>query len=276
MYKLIILLVTFTIVKSTAQNTNKKSVENNLNEYAELASSFLKEQNAESIGGLLSNLVQSDGGKQLSDMLMNMGNNNNANQILQGIGSIISQGSGSKGGFDPEMIGNVLNVLSSLDTGSKKKKNEDGDGDLLSLLGTIMGQEGGLNNVMSFLPMLLSTVESFTGDDAQKRVADHSGHEWLLPPVIEKIHLAYDHFINSELGKSITKSIATQKFVKVFADADGYFSFEKFVELLENHSFRKHWIEQVTRRIALGISYFADPKTQKKYVCKAKQLILRK
>lgn len=255
--KILTIALSLSAVYTEESNNDFK---NNINEYADMASSFLSNQGAENIGGILSNLAQSDQGKQIGDMLMGMGENKNANQILQSLGSLM-QNSGSGGGFDPSIMASVLGALGD--------GNQGGGGEnpmqLLSMLGGMLGgaQDGGAG-LMGMIPTLLSTISSFSGDEAQKRVSDHSGHAWFLPPVIEKLHIALDHFLNSELGISLMKTLGTEKFMKVFSDSNGKFSIEKIAELLENHSFRKHWIELVTRRIAGLISYFTDPSTQKR------------
>ncbi|KAF2892609.1 hypothetical protein ILUMI_13567 [Ignelater luminosus] len=263
--RLTIILMIFALGTASSNDAKKDTLENDIHAYAQMASSFLNEANTDNLGGIISNLVQSEGGKQLGDMLMGMGNNKNTNQILQSLGSLISQSGGANGGFDPTILTSMLNVFQTSETDGKKQDGADAS-DLLSMFGNLMGQEGGMETVMGVLPLLMNTVSSFTGDEAQKRIDDHSSHSWYLPPVLEKVHLLFDHFMNSELGKSLMKSIGTEKFIKVFTDANGKFNFSKFLQLLENHSFRKHWIEMVTRRIAVMVSYFADPKIQKRFL----------
>lgn len=110
-------------------------------------------------------------------MLVNAGGGgNNANQILQGIGSLLTQngGGGEGGGLDPALIGTVLSAFSNQQEGGKSgKAGEEPEFDLGSMLGAfsgLLGQDGeGAGNLMSLLPMVMNTINSFTGDEAHKR-----------------------------------------------------------------------------------------------------------
>lgn len=112
-------------------------------------------------------------------MLLNAGSGNNANQILQGIGTLLAQNAGGGGGaeaagFDPALIGTVLGALGSQqDASSRKsgKKEPEFDlGSLMSAFGGLLGQDGeGAGNLLSLLPMLMNTFNAFTGEEAQKR-----------------------------------------------------------------------------------------------------------
>lgn len=50
---------------------------------------------------------------------------------------------------------------------------------------------------------------------------------------------------------------------KVFQDEDGKFNYDKFKELIENHSFRRHWIQRVTTKLVELLKLASDEKIQK-------------
>lgn len=90
-YKLIYLLVTFSLFQISKQDINDNEIEvEDVNPFAEAASSLFKEHNAENIGGVIGQFMQSGDGKQLGDMLMSGLSNNNgaASQILQVISNL--------------------------------------------------------------------------------------------------------------------------------------------------------------------------------------------
>lgn len=165
-----------------------------------------------------------------------------------------------EGGIDPSVLGDVLSSLAS----------GTGDGKAPIDLGAVLGalQNGGFSasDLLSYAPMVVQTLESFVGSDATKREQEHAGHAWMLPPVLEKLHVLLDHFLHSDAGRTMITNLGAEKFVKIFRDEKGRMSYRKFVDMLENQSFRRHWIHMITSRLLDYIAYFADPYTQKKYV----------
>lgn len=112
---------------------------------------------------------------------------------------------------------------------------------------------------MQYVPMILQTIGSFTGSDAQQRERTHSDHSWKLPPFLEKIHLGFDHFMNSEMGKNFIETLGAEKSFKVFQNEKGEFDYRKFGEMMENRSFRRHWIKLVTERVVGFLQFISDP-----------------
>lgn len=53
------------------------------------------------------------------------------------------------------------------------------------------------------------------------------------------------------------------KKLQVFLDDKGKFDYEKFKELIENHSFRRHWIQQVAAKLVEYLKFLSDEKVQK-------------
>lgn len=117
---------------------------------------------------------------------------------------------------------------------------------------------------MQYLPMILQTISSFTGSQAEERERGHSDHSWKLPPMLEKVHVLFDHFIHSESGKYIIETLGAEKSLKVFQNDKGEFDYKKFGEMMENHSFRRHWIKLVTERLMGFLQYLTEPEVYNK------------
>lgn len=243
------LLVIFLLLGSSLQDTSDNQIDEP-NIFAEAAAEILKSQNAQSVGGMLNNLLQSDGGKQIGDILNN--------DVVKNLGSMI--------GKDPNLVGNMLDLFQP-----KGHQEAGGASDgfdpsfFFQLLGNVMGQDG-KQDIWSYLPMFLQTINSFVGPEADERARAHAGHAELLPPFMEKIHLMFDHFLNTDFSKKMFNTFGAEKWVKVFADEDGKFTYKRFIDMMENHSFRKHWIKMITDRLAGFFSVVSDPTTQKKYL----------
>lgn len=93
---------------------------------------------------------------------------------MLGLGSILQarkEGQNEGGGFDPALIGSMLDLFSSMNQpedqkNSKKSGNEIDWGSMLSLVGNAMtsgdekSNEGGngLETVLSFLPVIMSSI----------------------------------------------------------------------------------------------------------------------
>lgn len=117
---------------------------------------------------------------------------------------------------------------------------------------------------MQYIPMILQTINAFTGSDADQREKSHSNHAWKLPPFLEKIHLGFDHFMNSEMGKYALELLGAEKSLKMFKDDKGEFDYKKFGEMMENRSFRRHWIKLVTERMINTLTYISQPEVYQK------------
>lgn len=113
---------------------------------------------------------------------------------------------------------------------------------------------------MNLLPMILQTINSFSGPEAEEREASHSDHSSQLPPFLEKLHLYFDHFIHSHLGKMVISNLNAEKAFSVFMNDDQQFDYKKFGELMENRSFRRQWIRLITDRIISFFQHASNPK----------------
>lgn len=111
--------------------------------------------------------------------------------------------------------------------------------------------------------MILQTINSFSGPEARHREAVHSEHSNQLPPFLEKIHLYFDHFIHSNIGKVMISSLNAEKAFNVFMNDKQQFDYQKFGELMENTFFRRQWIRLITDRIISFLQYSSSPKVYK-------------
>lgn len=243
----------------TAQKTNSKSNDDS-NPFLDIATSFLQEtfanqQNgrgggnglgANGIAGiaqLIGSLVQQDGSKS------NNGGNGGglgAAQILTGLSQLMNANSGGgggsgSGGFDPSIIGNVIEMFTSGGGGGndddndvpqmkrrKRANNSAQDGGIgidtiLNIASAFMGNTNNVDNsadkssegLMSLLPMAIQAINSFSGPEGEKTQAKHKDHQWVLPPFLERIHVLWDHFSNSELAEALWEKSGINQIFKV-------------------------------------------------------------
>lgn len=121
-------------------------------------------------------------------------------QIISGISSLMSGGQNSQG-FDISMVGSILSALSTSDNTGKRstrdaeRKEELGiDWENLINMGSMFFQQNANNDmVLGLVPMVLEAMGHGTNDDDAGN-KDHSGHSWFLPPILENIHVMWEHF----------------------------------------------------------------------------------
>ncbi|XP_014230721.1 uncharacterized protein LOC106655049 [Trichogramma pretiosum] len=256
------------------------------NAFMEAASALL--ENQEAIGGLqgvAKAFMQSDGGKQ--------GSADGLGQIISGIGSLmaatqggqsgVGQNSGPGAGIDLSMIGNLIGGLSSLSSAaspshSHQKRSmhhenaaESSEGgfdfnSMINIASAFMGQTGNAEGVMGLLPLVLNT---FSGNTDKNGHTDHSDHSWYMPPILENIHLMWDHFRNSELGQTLWKNSGLAQIVGTMTDEHGNIEWEKIMESFENPTLRRRWINSLTSFVAEWISHVSDPAVQQRYLATA-------
>lgn len=182
------------------------------------------------IASLIGNLMQADGAKS-----NNGGGGLGAAQIISSIGSILAnsnnQGRNSDsaglGGLDPSIIGNVIEMFASAggsDSNSepsrRRKRSKDngpngfGLDSIINIASAFLSNSneadspssttnGANDGLMSLLPMVVQTINSFIGPEGDRIHAKHKDHAWVLPPFLEKIHVMWDHFTNSELADAL-------------------------------------------------------------------------
>lgn len=134
------------------------------------------------------------------------------NQIISGLGNLMSAGQNNAGGgLDLSMVGSVLSLLDTMNNAGQTKENNVKehkelkkdkrhqeqyglDWDNIISMGSAFFQQSSKNDmVMGLVPMMLEALgHASNDDDAGNR--DHSGHSWFLPPILENIHVMWDHF----------------------------------------------------------------------------------
>lgn len=174
-----------------------------------------------------------------------------AMQILSGIGSLLANNArgngGQGGGFDPSIIGNVLEMFTQGDeeespsNHNHNQKRSNGGGSesgigldtILQVASAFMNTQGNAkathnhqkrsageepetdNGLMNLLPLVMQAVSSFAGPEGQSTQEKHKSHAWVLPPFLEHIHVLWDHFSNSELADALYEKSGVNKIMKV-------------------------------------------------------------
>lgn len=260
--KFIWLMPIMAVLFVNAHTTQRPSqVADDGNPFLDMASAFLQEtlanQNNGGGGGMggiasiIGSLMQPDGAKSggaggigaIASIIGNLmqpdsetgKSNGGGGQILAGIGSVIAsmnQGNNEGGnGFDPSMIGNIIEMFTNTDSNSnsrQKRSNGNGSGleTILSLASTFLSSNNNNNNegrktksqddgLMSLLPMVVQAISSFSGAEGQKTQQRHKEHAFVLPPFLENIHVMWDHFSNSELAEVLWKKSGINAIFKV-------------------------------------------------------------
>lgn len=238
--KLLVIFVTISIAHTTQQRLNR---DDDSNPFLDMASTFLQETLANQNGGagggsggiagiasIIGSFMQPEGtGKSEGGI--------GAAQIISGIGSLMANANGGNG-FDPSIIGNVIEMFTAnSDSGNDRQKRSTNDNQIDNGIGldTILnvvsafagstksqgrnvvgGGGGGANEgIMSLLPMVMQAVNSFSGPEGEKTQAKHKEHAWVLPPFLEKIHVMWDHFSQSELAEALWKKSGIHSIFKV-------------------------------------------------------------
>lgn len=233
--------------------------EDDSNPFLDMASAFLQESLANSNGGNgggLAGIASLVGSFMQPDGKANAGSGAGAGlggaaQILSGLGSLMGGANGNGGGFDPSIIGNVIEMFtasqqpqasvrssggaqrqkrSQVNSNSVDDQPQEGLG-LDAILNVVSmfananqagsrspnGQQGAKEEgLMSLLPMVMQAVNSFVGAEGDKTHAKHKEHAWMLPPFLEKIHVMWDHFSNSELAEALWKKSGVHSIFKVY------------------------------------------------------------
>ncbi|XP_062122644.1 uncharacterized protein LOC133836271 [Drosophila sulfurigaster albostrigata] len=234
------------------------------------------------------------------------GGGGGAMQILSGLGSLLASnarggngGGGGGGGFDPAIIGNVLEMFTQSDdedAGTQQKRSNSAGGGsesgigldtILQVASAFMNTQGGAgtekkaahhdqkrslpeepeqeNGFMSLLPLIMQAVSSFAGPEGQSTQERHKSHAWVLPPFLEHAHVLWDHFSNSELADALYEKSGVNKIMKGFKGRDGKLDYDKLFESLNNQSFRRRWIKSATLYLADWASYLANPENYLRY-----------
>lgn len=192
-------------------------------------------------------------------------------QIVSGIGSLFA-GNENHQGIDLSLIGSVLDGMMNSNKNTKRvsrdaeSKPKPPGIDLDGILGTFMGQNGNSDVLMGLLPMLLQGFGNNEVHSEPGKMHDHSGHSWYMPPILENLHVMWDHFSNSELGQTLWKKSGLAHFVGQISNSEGRIQYEKLLDNIENPSIRRRWIRSLTNYIGEWISHISDPQIQQRYL----------
>lgn len=117
-------------------------------------------------------------------------------QIISGLSNLMSGGQNQ--GFDISMMGSILSAFS----GGGKRSTRDTDhkdepgidwGSIVNMGSMFLQQNANSDMAMGLVPMLLDALgHGMNDNDAGSK--DHSGHSWFLPPILENIHIMWEHF----------------------------------------------------------------------------------
>ncbi|KAL6253416.1 hypothetical protein P5V15_005570 [Pogonomyrmex californicus] len=228
----------------------------------------------------LENMAQafahSDTGKQVGDMMFEKRSTvDDVGQIISGISNLMSGGQNNQG-FDLSMVTSILGALSASNNVGRRSmrdtehKEEPGiDWANIVNIGSMFLQQNANSDVaMGLVPMLLEALGHGVNDnDAGNK--DHSGHSWFLPPILENVHVMWEHFSNSELGQTLWKNSGLSTVIAQMSDEQGNILWEKILDSFENPMVRRRWIKSLTNFVAEWISHVSDPANQQRYLTTA-------
>ncbi|XP_050357611.1 uncharacterized protein LOC126778191 [Nymphalis io] len=254
---------------------------NDENPFLDLASSFLQNMGdggdnmngVAAIGNIVGSLLQGDNAKNLGSLLGQ--DNGSAGDVLSGLGSLLG---GQDGKIDPTLVGSMVSMLAQQITSSnqptqrQKRETESNDVNMESILSLASGFLGN-KNIAGILPVVMNTLSAFSDEQANKRADSHKDHSSFLPPILEKAHLYWDVFINSELGKTVWEKSGLKRAMKSFIGPDGNVSFEMMFKSFENHSFRRHWIKAVAKYLTDMVVHVAKPEVYQRYLSSGQYII---
>ncbi|GAB1860155.1 hypothetical protein CAJAP_01234 [Camponotus japonicus] len=213
-----------------------------------------------------------DSGKQVGDMMMEKSSTaDGVSQIISGISSLMSGGQNNQG-FD--MIGTILSAMTANNNVGKRSARENTEhdeengidwGNIINMGSMLFQQKGSNDILMGLVPVVLESLGHGNSDGHAKN-NDHSGHSWFLPPILENIHVMWEHFSNSDLGQIIWKNSGLSKIIVQMSDENGNILWEKILNSFENPTIRRRWINSLTSFVADWISHVSDPKNQLRYL----------
>ncbi|XP_008548330.1 uncharacterized protein LOC103571808 isoform X2 [Microplitis demolitor] len=213
-------------------------------------------------------------------------------QILSGIGNLMASTSGgqngkNQGGIDLSMLGPVLQMVASSASNNNQQmknarsSNEDGNGfnvdfeGLMNMASMFLGprENNNAEGILGLLPMILENFNSGESSPDHPKNHDHSAHSWYMPPILENIHVLWDHFRNSEFGQTLWKNSGLAHIIGSMSDSEGHIMYERILESFENPSARRRWIKSLTNFVADWFSHISDPDIQSRYLTTAQFVV---
>ncbi|XP_076235577.1 uncharacterized protein LOC143179979 [Calliopsis andreniformis] len=266
-----VLLVLFSLANCKVEEDEDTSTV-----FLEAAKSFFTNKDSiNGLQGLASAFVQSNMGRQGSEMFDGKSNLDGVGEIVSSIGSLL--GSNQNGqGVDFSMIGSVLDgVMNSNNKHTKRstetnRKQQAGINleSIVSMGSMLFGQGGNSDFLMGLVPMVLQQLGGGSNevDGEPRKLYDHSDHSWYMPPILENIHVMWDHFSNSELGQTLWNNSGLAQFVSQMSDSSGNIQYERLLDSFENPMLRRRWIRALTNYVGEWISHLSDPQIQQRYL----------
>lgn len=214
--------------------------------------------------------------KQASEAFDGKANLDGIGQIVSGIGSLFAGGQGRQGADYYSVIGSVLDSVLNPSKSAKRTTREAEEKhepsidmeSVMNIGSMLLGQGGNSDFLLGFLPMVMQNLGG-GGNDVEggpRKKHDHSDHSWYMPPVLEQLHVMWDHFSNSELGQTLWKNSGLSQFVDQMTDATGRVQYEKLMDSFENPMLRRRWIRGLTNYVGEWISHISDPQIQQRYL----------
>ncbi|KAG7189942.1 hypothetical protein KM043_006103 [Ampulex compressa] len=250
--------------------------------FLEVASSLFS--NGDTINGIrnIANaFVHSDASQEANEAMS--GRNakvDGVGQIVSGIRSLFS-GDQNPGGADFSMLGTFLESLVN-DKADKRapkvaqqNQRSEGAADLEGILNMgnmFLGQKGSSNLLMGLLPMILENLGAGGSEEESNAIDkghDHSGHSWYMPPILEHMHVMWEHFSRSEFGQTLWKNSGLGNIVAQMTDERGRVQYEKILDSFENPTLRRRWLKSLTNYVSEWISHLSEPAIQQRYVSTA-------
>lgn len=218
--------------------------------------------------------VFADSSKQVNDMMLDKrSTTDGVAQIISGLGSLMG---GQNQGFD--MIGSVLGALTNDNAGKRSARDTGYDeetdidwGNIINMGSMFLQQKANNDMLMGLVPVVLEAL-GHGDNDRHTKSNDHSAHSWFLPPVLENIHVMWEHFSNSELGKILWKNSGLSQIIAQMSDENSNILWEKVLNSFENPAVRRKWINSLTTFVADWISHVSDPKNQVRYLAAAQYI----
>ncbi|XP_029172296.1 uncharacterized protein LOC114941467 [Nylanderia fulva] len=210
-----------------------------------------------------------------ADSTKHVGATDGVGQIISEIGNLMSNGQNN--GLDMSMVGSILGALTNdntgrsvRDTGHHEENNIDW-GNLINIGSSFLQQKANNDILLGLIPVVLDAF-GHGNSDGHAKPNDHSGHSWFLPPVLENVHVMWEHFSNSEIGQILWKNSGLSKMIAQVMGGNGDFLWEKILNSFENPAIRRRWINSLTTFVADWISHVSDPKNQSRYLAAAQYI----
>lgn len=213
-------------------------------------------------------------------------------EMLLSIGQALFSAQGAQGGgagFNPMMVASLIQQFMPSNNDDESRQGGTGGnqqdvmGTILNVASMFMSQQGGgggarkarsvdesdnsgnSNVLMDLLPLAVQAINSFSQpEEVKKTEKSHQDHAGILPPFLEKIHMFWDQFSNSDLSNMIFKQIGLDKLFVGFVGRDQKVDYDKLFQSFQNQNFRRKWIKKAIVYVADWAKYLSNAEVYKK------------